>query len=180
MPKDRIPFSRKSFPQKSSLIPLHNRIHNFTTSLSFFTNYFSLSLEINLERKGRRKKQKEKEENVLHTTHSIKGILAEEFFPPLLSSRRGSRPPPFTRHDRSAANNSWQPFEMVNPPPRKQLALRHPSTGWKSWKTLFCVTYIYIYVYVFERALSFSQQQQHNNNNFPSLVIFTRRKILRD
>lgn len=178
MPKDRIPFSRKSFPQKSSLIPLHNRIHNFTTSLSFFTNYFSL--EINLERKGRRKKQKEKEENVLHTTHSIKGILAEEFFPPLLSSRRGSRPPPFTRHDRSAANNSWQPFEMVNPPPRKQLALRHPSTGWKSWKTLFCVTYIYIYVYVFERALSFSQQQQHNNNNFPSLVIFTRRKILRD
>lgn len=91
MPKDRIPFSRKSFPQKSSLIPLHNRVHNFTTSLSFFTNYFSL--EINLERKGRRKKQKEKERTERTSYHSFdKRNPGGGIFPssPLLPARIAS------------------------------------------------------------------------------------------
>lgn len=86
MPKDRIPFSRKSFPQKS-----HNRVHNFTTSLSFFTNYFSL--EINLERKGRRKKQKEKERTERTSYHSFdKRNPGGGIFPssPLLPARIAS------------------------------------------------------------------------------------------
>lgn len=180
MPKDRIPFSRKSFPQKSSLIPLHNRVHNFTTSLSFFTNYFSL--EINLERKGRRKKQKEKERTERTSYHSFdKRNPGGGIFPssPLLPARIAST----TLCTARSIGGQQLVATFRNGQPSSSETAGSPSSINRVEiveNSLLCHVYIYIYVYVFEQALSFSQQQQHNNNNFPSLVIFTRRKILRD
>lgn len=115
--------SNTVFPLPNPFQILSNPVSLLTTL--FYFNLLSLLFNLSppLDRSiDRNLEQEKKKERTLAAYHEVARNPGRNFFPPLPARICVSARPLHATIDRRD-NLSWQPFEMVNPPPRKQLAL---------------------------------------------------------